>query len=262
MARIARPTHIGVISDGVLTQDGNPYNLKYAVIDAQPDGVLEDVTTPNYVVGDALYRTGVVVDADHRGLGVAWPAAVTPKAADHSALALRETAEGGTAATFTATANGVLAVTATRSPATSHTFSIDGLPAYAAETRDRVRAAITNTGHAWPTGQIAVHVGPNCTAPSPSFDLAAACAVLAAGGSADPAALIGVVLIGELGLDGRVRPVRDFRSLMRAAIEAGELKFVVPDEQAAEAAASFPDFAVTGVRDLNEALAFLTEMTA
>ena len=67
-------------------------------------------------------------------------------------------------------------------------------------------------------------------------------------------------MIGELGLDGRVIAVRDFRELMQAAVDDGELKFVVPEDQVAEAVASFPDVAVQGVRTLNDVLAFLTEM--
>ncbi|CAM5478990.1 MULTISPECIES: magnesium chelatase domain-containing protein [Streptomyces] len=251
MATTARPTRIGVIADGVLTENGNPYNLKFAVLDAQPAGVLDDLPTSNYVVGNALYRTGVILDTDGRGRGVAWPA--------DPAQAAVVTVEAGTADAFTATADRVLAVTATRAQAASPSFSIDGLPAYAAETRDRIRAAITNAGHTWPTGKNAVYIGPNCTAPSPAFDLAAACAVLAAGGSIDPAALTQVVLIGELGLDGSIRPVADVTARISAGRAAGHRKFIVPVANFDEASQGI-DVTTVGVNTLGAALDFLAEM--
>ncbi|MET7809776.1 magnesium chelatase domain-containing protein [Streptomyces sp. NPDC005395] len=205
-----RPTRPGVIDDDRLTQNDNPYNLKYAVVDSEPDGVLADVTTPDYMVGDTLYRTGLVVDADGHGHGYAWPVPVTRSAHAH-----------------TATAHHALTVTATRTVTDTGSFTVEGLPAYAAETRDRIRAAITNAGETWPTGEIAVHVGPNCTAPSSSFDLAAACAVLATGDALAPTTLDGIALIAELGLDGRTRPVAHVNDLLDTAKAAGYATAIV-----------------------------------
>ncbi|MEV5007319.1 magnesium chelatase domain-containing protein [Streptomyces sp. NPDC055692] len=72
------------------------------------------------------------------------------------------------------------------------------------ETRDRVRAAITNAGYAWPTGELTVGLH-GTERPGPATDLAIACAVLAVTGDIDPLALKRTILLGELGLDGRVR---------------------------------------------------------
>lgn len=142
MASIARPTRTGVISDGVLTEDGNPFNLKYAVLTAQPGDVLDDVTTPNYVVGDALYRTGLVVDADQRGLGVAWPAEANTTSQGRAKVR----ASGESAAVIHATVG----------PGPNW-FTISGV-SYERETMDRIRAAIINGGYDWPTGRITVTV--------------------------------------------------------------------------------------------------------
>ncbi|MFI1703023.1 magnesium chelatase domain-containing protein [Streptomyces griseoruber] len=257
MAGIARPTRIGIISDGVLTQDGNPYNLKYLLHDAQPDGVLEDLTTPNYVVGDALYRTGVVVDANGRGRGVAWPGEPTPKAADHSELTMRQTATA-----YFPTPEGPAEVHAEFMPG-EHAVAISGPnPKYARETRDRVHAAIVNSAIQWPLGNMTVAAHWTVVRGGSAADLALACTALAASGHIPANAVEGVTMIGQLGLDGRVHAVRDFPELMQVAVDAGELKFVIPEDQVAEAVASFPDVAVQGVQNLNDALAFLAEMAA
>lgn len=260
MARITRPARIGVISDGVLTQDGNPFNLKYLVMDAQPDGVLEDVVTPDYVTGEALYRTGLVVGHDGKGLGVAWPANPLPTprvpiAADHSALAARQSA-----GTYFPTPEGSALISADFVPG-EHSLSITGPNAtYARETRDRIRAAIANSGIQWPLGAMGVVAHWTVARGGAAADLALACTALAASGNIPANAVDGVTMIGQLGLDGRVHAVRDFHELMQLAIDAGDPKFVVPEEQVAEAVASFPDVAVQGVRTLNDALTFLTEM--
>src|SRR5260370_2243884 len=84
-----------------------------------------------------------------------------------------------------------------------------GLPDTALrEARDRIRSAIVNSGEAWPTRRITVGLSPASLPKRGSgFDLGIAMAILAAAGSVPAAALRGLVLIGELGLDGRVRPV-------------------------------------------------------
>ena len=84
-----------------------------------------------------------------------------------------------------------------------------GLPDIALrETRDRVRAAIVNSGEAWPNSKITVGLAP-ATLPKrgSGFDLAIAVAILAAAGAVPAAALAGKMFLAELGLDGRLRPV-------------------------------------------------------
>src|ERR687886_861350 len=68
------------------------------------------------------------------------------------------------------------------------------------------------------------------------FDLALACCVLAAAGSVEQAALDGTVLVGELALDGRLRPVRGVLPCLLAARAEGVRRVVVPDAALGEAA--------------------------
>ncbi|MDX3070098.1 magnesium chelatase domain-containing protein, partial [Streptomyces sp. ND04-05B] len=208
------PTRIGVISDGVLIEDGNPFNLRYAVLDAQPGDVLDEVTTPNYVVGDALYRTGLVVDDEQRGLGVAWPAEQdTPNQGQAKVRAAGESAA---------------VIHATVSPGPNW-FTISGV-SYERETMDRIRAAILNGGYSWPEGRVTVTVETVTGRPlDSSHDLAIACAILGAAGHYSPNALTEVACIGELGLDGRMRPVADVNEAARSAIAAGCTTALIPD---------------------------------
>lgn len=116
--------------------------------------------------------------------------------------------------------------------------ALSGLPDTAVhEARDRVRAAIVNSGQSWPNRRITVNLLPATLPKSGSgFDLAVACAVLAGAGELPLAALHGVVLVGELGLDGTVQPVRGVLPMVIAAARAGVRRVVVPLANAAEAA--------------------------
>ena len=107
------------------------------------------------------------------------------------------------------------------------------------ETRDRVRAAIINSGHAWPDGQITLAVG-SARLPrrGSSLDLAIAVAILAAGGSVPAARLSGMAFIGVLGLDGRVRPVPGVLPAVATAARAGYTAVMVPSANRAERASS------------------------
>src|SRR6266704_1111354 len=113
-----------------------------------------------------------------------------------------------------------------------------GLPDTALrEARDRIRAAIVNSGETWPTRRITVGLSPASLHKRGSgFDLGIAMAILAAAESVPAAALHGLVLIGELGLDGRVRPVPGVLPAAAAAAAAGFDAVAVAAENAAEAA--------------------------
>jgi magnesium chelatase family protein len=112
-----------------------------------------------------------------------------------------------------------------------------GLPdTTAPQTRDRVRAAIINSGHAWPDGQITVTVGPaGMPNRGSSLDLGIAIAVLAAGGSVPTTGLGSIAFIGELGLDGKLRPVPGVLSAAAAAAWAGYATVMAPAGNRAEA---------------------------
>lgn len=116
-------------------------------------------------------------------------------------------------------------------------FTLVGLPdASLAESRDRVRAAVTSSGLAWPNRRITVNLSPATLPKSGSgFDLAIAIATLAGAEAIDPAATRDVVHLGELGLDGRLRPVRGVLPAVAAAVAAGHRRVVVAAANAAEA---------------------------
>jgi magnesium chelatase family protein len=112
-----------------------------------------------------------------------------------------------------------------------------GLPdAALQESRDRVRAAITNCGNSWPMARLTLALSP-ATLPKMGsvYDLALAAAVLSAHGKKDWARLEKTVLLGELALDGRVRPVKGVLPAVLAAKREGWPAVVVPVDNLAEA---------------------------
>ncbi|MCK9901070.1 Mg chelatase-like protein [Parafrankia colletiae] len=117
-------------------------------------------------------------------------------------------------------------------------LTLIGLPDAALhEARDRVRAAVVNSRERWPDRRITVGLFPATLPKSGSaFDLAMAAAILGAAGAVPRAALAGRILIGELALDGRLRPVRGVLPAVLAAVGAGLERIVVPASNAREAA--------------------------
>ena len=115
-------------------------------------------------------------------------------------------------------------------------FTLVGLPdASLAEARDRVRAAMSSSGLRWPNRKIIVNLSPaSLPKGGAAYDLAIAVAVLA-GDRALREDSAHVVHLGELGLDGRLRPVRGVLPAVKAAVEAGLSRVVVPSANAAEA---------------------------
>ena len=112
-----------------------------------------------------------------------------------------------------------------------------GLPDTALrEARDRIRAAIVNSGEEWPQRKITVGLSPASLPKRGSwFDLAIAIGILAAAGKVPRAAVDRVMFFGELGLDGQLRPVRGVLPAVAAAVEAGFGKVMVAELNAAEA---------------------------
>ncbi|MFF8102041.1 YifB family Mg chelatase-like AAA ATPase [Streptomyces sp. NPDC016640] len=139
-------------------------------------------------------------------------------------------------------------------------FTLVGLPDKSlTESRDRVRAAVVNSGGEWPQKKLTVGLSPASVPKAGSgFDMAVACAVLGAAERIDPRVLADIVMIGELGLDGRVRPVRGILPAVLAAADAGYEQVVVPECAAAEASL-VPGVSVLGVRSLRQLIAVLTD---
>jgi magnesium chelatase family protein len=112
-----------------------------------------------------------------------------------------------------------------------------GLPdAALQESRDRVRAAITNCGNDWPQARLTLALSP-ATLPKMGsvYDMALALAVLSAHSNAEWGRLDKTVLLGELALDGRVRAVKGVLPAVLAAKREGWPVVVVPVDNLAEA---------------------------
>ncbi|OZM74130.1 hypothetical protein CFN78_07705 [Amycolatopsis antarctica] len=133
-----------------------------------------------------------------------------------------------------------------------------GLPdAGLREAKDRVRAAIRNSMQTWPEGRITLGLSPaNLPKVGSGYDLGIAVAVLAASGCVPATKLPGTVLIGELALDGRIRPVRGVLPGLLAARRAGYQCAVVPAGSLFEAAL-VPDLRVSGAARLADVVAWL-----
>ncbi len=129
-------------------------------------------------------------------------------------------------------------------------FTVVGLPDTACrESRDRVRAAVLSSGLKWPQQRITVNLAPSgLRKTGAGLDLPIALGVLAAAGEVPLDALAGVGLVGELGLDGRVRPVPGVLCMV-PAIDAEIV--VVPHASYAEAAV-IPGRSVRSVDHLRE----------
>jgi magnesium chelatase family protein len=106
------------------------------------------------------------------------------------------------------------------------------------EARERVRAAIRNSGFEVPSRRITVNLAPaDLPKEGTGHDLAMAVAMLVATEQLDVSAPPGPALIGELALDGALRPVPGVMALVAAAADAGVHEAIVPSENGAEGAA-------------------------
>ena len=115
-------------------------------------------------------------------------------------------------------------------------FSIVGLPEVAVkESKERVRAAIINTGFSFPARRITVNLAPaNRKKEGTAFDLPIALGILCAMNEWKHDALEECLFVGELSLDGLVRPTRGILSLALMAKEEGLRGVVVPEPNAQE----------------------------
>jgi magnesium chelatase family protein len=137
-------------------------------------------------------------------------------------------------------------------------YSLLGLPdAALSESRDRVRAALINTNESWPNRKVTVSLSPAWLPKSgSSFDLSIALAILIAQGSIAQEPLDGVLVLGELALDGKIRSVRGVLPALIAAYKAGIKRAFVPQENFAEASL-MTQMQVVGFSSLAEVLRFL-----
>lgn len=107
------------------------------------------------------------------------------------------------------------------------------------EARERVRAAVRNSGFEVPSRRITINLAPaDLPKEGTGYDLAMAVAMLVASGQLDGERLPCTALIGELALDGSLRPVPGVMALVAAARQAGALEALVPAASGGEAASA------------------------
>ncbi len=138
------------------------------------------------------------------------------------------------------------------------TFTIVGLPdAAVKESQHRVQAAIKNSGFAFPNRRITVNLAPaDIKKEGAAFDLPVAIGILTAFSGLAPAPSRNYAFLGELSLDGTLRPVRGAVSMALAAREAGLSGLILPDGNATEAA-MVQKLPVYGFPSLSQVVDFL-----
>jgi magnesium chelatase family protein len=136
-------------------------------------------------------------------------------------------------------------------------FTIVGLADRACqEAKERVRSGIASAERQWPRSRITVNLAPaGLRKEGSGFDLPIALAILAASGQLPPERLAGHASLGELALDGRVRPVRGTIAVAEGARGAGCARLICAAGSAAEAALAGVE--PVPVRHLAEAVAYL-----
>ncbi|MST50254.1 YifB family Mg chelatase-like AAA ATPase [Mobiluncus porci] len=137
-------------------------------------------------------------------------------------------------------------------------YNLVGLPdAAVREARDRVRSAVSSCFIEWPDVRVVLNLSPASLPKTGSgYDLAMAVAMLAAMQVIPKAAGDSYVVIGELGLDGRIIPVRGILPSVLGGIKQGKTKFLVPEANVDEAEL-VPGAKVTGVRHLGQVIELL-----
>jgi len=137
-------------------------------------------------------------------------------------------------------------------------FTTVGLPGSTVrESRDRIRAAIRNAGFEFPVDRITVNLAPaDLRKDSAAFDLPMALGILSATGILKQDRLARAVVLGELSLDGRVRPVRGVLPVALHCRRHGYGPLVVPVANAAEAAV-VESIDVIPVATIHEAVEYL-----
>lgn len=141
-------------------------------------------------------------------------------------------------------------------------FNIVGLPdTEVKESRDRVRAAILQSGFDFPAAKITVNLAPaDLPKESGRFDLPIALGILAASGQVLPDKLSQYEFAGELALSGAVRPVRGAMAMAWQGMKAGRA-FVLPQENAKQAAV-MEGIEVYGANSLGQVAAHLNGVEA
>jgi len=145
------------------------------------------------------------------------------------------------------------------SPASMPKTLLVGLPEMAVkESIHRIERALYNLDYALPDGRLVINLAPaDLRKDAGAFDLTIALGMLVATKQLLPEQLQDCATVGELSLDGAVRPVKGVLSMAMAARERGYKRLLVPQENAREAAV-VKEIAVFGVGTLNDAVGMLS----
>src|SRR6202051_3637509 len=139
---------------------------------------------------------------------------------------------------------------------TARHFITVGMPDTAVrESRERIKSALANSGFGYPSKAVTINLAPaNVRKEGAGFDLPMALGILGAMGTVGPSDEH--LFVGELSLDGAIRPVRGALSIAACARKQKIANLLVPADNASEAAVA-DDLRVFGMRHLSEVVAFL-----
>ena len=148
-------------------------------------------------------------------------------------------------------------------PAGEPKIFIVGLPdAAVKESKDRVTTAVANSGYFWPRGRTTINLAPaDIKKEGPSFDLPIALGMIAVTEEIDSGPFENFTFVGELALDGAVRPVKGVLPVALEARRRGKRALFVPEANALEAA-MVDKIDVYGVQNLRQTFQFLRGETA
>ena len=141
---------------------------------------------------------------------------------------------------------------------TGMTFHLVGLPDSAVkESQQRINAALQNTGFHFPGKKIVINMAPaDIRKEGSAYDLTLAVGILAASGQIDAAQVEDYVIMGELSLDGSLQPIKGALPIAIKAREEGFKGFVLPKQNAREAAV-VNNLEVYGVENIRQVADFL-----
>ena len=125
------------------------------------------------------------------------------------------------------------------------------------ESKDRIRAALKNCGYSFPAKKITINLAPaDIKKEGSAYDLPMALGILAAEGLVQKERLQQYCLLGELSLDGEIKPIRGALPIAVAAKKEGLKGIIVPEANGREAAV-IREIDVLGVRQLSEVVGFM-----
>ena len=125
------------------------------------------------------------------------------------------------------------------------------------ESRERVRNALNNTKLTFPRKRIAINLAPaDIPKTGTSLDLGIAISILVASGQIAQEKIAKLIFIGEVGLDGSVRPARGIIGMLLHGKKIGNFTYVIPQSNCSQAAA-IPNLEILPVRSIDELLEYL-----